>query len=95
LFLAEGALTGLIGAAVGSVLGIAVIGYFAVQGIDISAMYGDMDIGYPVKDTIYPAMNFAVIVVSWALTGVLAAAASLYPAARASRLHPVEALRHV
>jgi putative ABC transport system permease protein len=95
LFLAEGALTGLIGAAVGSVVGVAIIAYFAVQGIDISAMYGDMDIGYPVKDTIYPGMNVAVIVGSWLLTGVLAAIASLYPAARASRMQPVEALRHV
>jgi putative ABC transport system permease protein len=95
LFLAEGALTGLIGAAVGSVVGVAIITYFAVQGIDISAMYGDMDIGYPVKDTIYPGMNVSVIVGSWLLTGVLAAIASFYPAARASRMHPVEALRHV
>jgi ABC-type lipoprotein release transport system permease subunit len=34
-------------------------------------------------------------VASWLLTGVLAALASLYPAARASRQVPVEALRHV
>jgi putative ABC transport system permease protein len=95
LFLAEGALTGLIGAAVGSVVGVGIIAYFAVQGIDLSAMYGDMDIGYPVKDTIYPAMSFGVVIGSWLLTGVLAALASYYPAARASRLHPVEALRHV
>jgi ABC-type lipoprotein release transport system permease subunit len=76
-------------------VGVGIIAYFAVQGIDLSAMYGDMDIGYPVKDTIYPAMSFGVVIGSWLLTGVLAALASYYPAARASRLHPVEALRHV
>ncbi|UCG87150.1 MAG: ABC transporter permease [Gemmatimonadota bacterium] len=95
LFLTEGALTGLLGGALGSLVAVAITAYFATVGLDLTAMYGDMDIGYPVKDTIYPAVNIAVLVASWLLTGVLAALASFYPAARASRHIPVEALRHV
>ncbi len=95
LFLAEGALTGLLGGAVGSLIAVGLIIWLAGIGINITAIYGDIDIGYPVKDSIYPALNVAVVTGGWLLTGMLAALASLYPAARASRNRPVEALRHV
>ncbi len=95
IFLAEGALMGLLGGAIGTVLAMGVIGYFALKGIDLSAMYGDMDTGYPIKDVFYMAFEPAFLVSSWLLTGLLAAIASYYPAARASRQDPAEALRYV
>ncbi|NIM52958.1 MAG: FtsX-like permease family protein [Gemmatimonadales bacterium] len=95
LFLAEGALIGLLGGAVGTVVAVVIIGYFAANGIDLQAIYGDIDIGYPVRELLYPAVKLEVITLSWLVTGVLAALASFYPAARASRQRPVEALRHV
>ena len=95
LFLVEGALTGLIGGAIGSLIALGLIVWLASVGIDFAALYGDMDIGYPVKDTLYPALNVPVLALGWLFTGFLAAIASLYPAARASHSRPVEALRHV
>jgi ABC-type lipoprotein release transport system permease subunit len=95
LFLVEGALTGLIGGAIGSLIALGLIVWLASVGIDFAALYGDMDIGYPVKDTLYPALNVPILAVGWLFTGFLAAIASLYPAARASHSRPVEALRHV
>ncbi len=94
LFLTEGALTGLIGGAIGTVLALAIVAALS-GGIDIAAIYGDMDLGYPVKDRIYPALAPVGIPLGWLLSGVLAAMASWYPAARAARSVPVEALRHV
>jgi len=95
LFLAEGAMNGLLGGAVGSLFAFFVILYFATAGLDLQALYGDMDIGYPVKERMYFALDFVSMGVMWASTGLLAAFASLYPAARASRQDPVRALRHV
>ncbi len=86
---------GLLGGAVGTILAAGIMGYFAVNGIDLSALYGDMDTGYPIKDVFYMAFAPGYIIAVWLFTGVLAALASYYPASRASRQEPAEALRYV
>ena len=95
LFLVEGGLTGLLGGAVGSAMTLILLAYFSENGLDLTAMYGDMDTGYPVQGVIYPRSSGLILTVSWLMTGVLAAFASFYPAVRASKLNPVEALRYV
>lgn len=92
LFLVEGALIGLLGSLAGTALALGVVGLLS-RGIDIGALYGEVDIGYPVKDRVYPALVPAAVAAACLLATGLAAVASLYPAARASREHPAEALR--
>jgi len=95
LFLMEGAFTGLLGGAIGTFFGLIVVGILSVKGLDITAFYGDMDIGYPIAGMIYFPVELSTFIWSWILTGVLAALASFYPAYRSSRQNPVDALRHV
>ncbi|TAN34538.1 FtsX-like permease family protein, partial [Patescibacteria group bacterium] len=95
IFVAEGALLGLLGAAVGTVLALFLIVPYAAYGLDLSALYGEIDLGYPVRDRMYGAVDGAALGAVWLLTAVLSALASFYPALRASRQRPAEALRHV
>ncbi len=99
LFLTEGALAGLLGGLLGTLLAFALLAWLAPGGIDLSALYGadirEMDIGYPIRDVIYPALMPGPMAAAWLATGLMAALATLYPAVRAGRLDPAEALRHV
>jgi len=94
LFLAEGAMIGLLGALVGTGLALLVLAALS-GGIDFRALYGDIDMGYPVRDRVYPAVLPALLIGGIVATVVLAALAAVYPAVRAARERPVEALRHV
>jgi putative ABC transport system permease protein len=95
LFVTEGALIGLLGGGVGTLLAVVLTAYFATNGIDFTALYGDVDIGYPVRELVYPVLSPIIIISVWLLTGILSAMASYFPAFRASRQTPMEALRYV
>ena len=93
MFLLEGGLLGAVGGGLGCILGGALTYYFQVYGISI-AMYGNMDIGYPVRDAMYTQLSTVVVLGSFLFGILVSVVASLYPAWRASRLEPVEALRY-
>ncbi len=94
LFLAEGASVGLLGGLVGTLAALGVLALLS-GGIDFRALYGDVNIGYPVQGRVYPAVEPLRVAVIAVVTALVAALASWYPAVRASRLQPVQALRHV
>ena len=96
LFLLEGALIGLCGSALGCLIGGGLGYYTEVHGLmDLTKMYGDMDIGYPVKGMLYCDVSVAAVLSAFVFGVVVAVLASAYPAWRAARLQPTEALRHV
>ena len=88
LFLTEGLALGAISAVVGAALGSAVIWIVHSTGVDIAFGRGKIF-------SLYPTVELKQVVFSCLIVIAISALASLQPAAKAARLEPVEALRHV
>lgn len=95
LFVLEGLGLGLLGGVIGLLLGIIGNLFLVYTGIDITAMYGDMDIGFPIAGKIYGEWNWLVIGVTLACGLLLSYLASYFPARKAAKLDPVEGLRRI
>jgi ABC-type lipoprotein release transport system permease subunit len=96
LFLMEGALIGVVGAAIGCGLGLLLI--FIVQqagGLNFQTMANMGEITALMGSTIYPTVPLQTVVSRGLTVAVIAALASLYPAWQSSRQEPAEALHHV
>ncbi len=75
--------------------GMAVVAYFGRQGIDLSGFFQGYSAIPGLTGIVYPQIFIATVVppgVALLIAGVLV---SLYPAAKAARLDPVAAIRHV
>lgn len=93
----EAVLLGLVAAGVGLALGYALHSWVATVGIDISTLIGeDLEMaGISFSGRIYSKLPLAVAL-RWTFSVVVVVLLSaLYPAYRATRLEPVEAMRHV
>lgn len=89
--LAEAAFLLVLGAAVGNLLGWASAEALAVHGIDLSAMAAGMELA-GLSRVIYPVLSLRDVVVANAVVVVLGLVVSLYPALKAARFTPVEAM---
>jgi putative ABC transport system permease protein len=88
LFLIEGFSLGVIGAAVGSILALGVI--FLINLVKITFNFGRQS-----GLILSPSLNTKDIVLISVIVIIVSVAAALQPAFKASRMEPVEALRHV
>lgn len=94
--MAEGTLLALLASLVGVGLGLALHAYMARYGFDITAYAQDYQIsGIVFEGRIYSRLS-AAVVVRWTLVVIsMTILSSLYPALRAARLRPLEAIHHV
>ncbi|MEM8488926.1 MAG: FtsX-like permease family protein [Bacteroidota bacterium] len=91
LIVTEGAIIGLIGALIGGAISTAITLWFEFNGLDMTEAMGDIEL--PFQGIVYPDWTLGYLFTSIVL-GVLAAGlAALYPAWRATRKRPAEALR--
>jgi len=99
LFIFEGGFIGAIGALLGCILGGLASWYFEVNGLSFAG-YGETyqklaQSVYPVKDVFYADLTLDVLVMTFLFGVAISVLASFYPARKAAKLIPIEALRHI
>ncbi|HOY65873.1 MAG TPA: FtsX-like permease family protein [Candidatus Ozemobacteraceae bacterium] len=94
LVMAEGVMLGLLGMALGTVLGLLATWHASVHGIDFSSLMGEAELaGMLIDPVIFSGWDH--VTTFWFNLGMLAvvAAASLYPAHKALQIGPAQAMR--
>lgn len=92
--LAEAFFMLLIGIVVGNILSVISVLYLSGIGIDLSALAAGSEF-YGIPKIIYPALYMRDIIAANLVVFALGLAVSLYPAVKAARFKPVEALAHI
>jgi putative ABC transport system permease protein len=93
LFLAEGAVMGLIGSGAGALVGLLLCWVFSVYGIDFSSAVGSLT--FPIDPVFYSVVNPLNVVALFIMGLFVSLVVSYLPSRRAARLDPVEAIKAV
>jgi ABC-type lipoprotein release transport system permease subunit len=95
LFILEGTFIGLVGVALGVLLGLAFNGMLRAVGLDFTAMSGLTSYTALITDKIYPSWGIGKLLSRALTVAVIAALAAVIPAREASHRDPAEALHYV
>jgi len=93
LFILEGTILGGIGSGIGFVLGGSLVYYYEVIGIPIPSVAHELSTTIPLSDRIYGYFDFKLNLLFLIFGIVIAAAASFYPAYKATKLNPIDVIR--
>jgi putative ABC transport system permease protein len=93
LFLVEGVFLGVIGSAVGALLGTVLNAWLSVKGLDFSASISGS--GIAMDNVIYTGVHPLHVVLLFALGVAVSAIMSFLPSRSAARMDPIEAIRSV
>ena len=89
----------MIGSMLGCILGGLGAWYLEVHGWSMAALGDSMQkisqSMYPIKDVFYAELSVDALVMTFVLGTFISVAASYFPARKAARMNPVEALRHI
>ena len=95
MFLYEGGIIGIFGSLLGCAFGFLLSLYFVYIGFDMSGMFKDMDIGYPIQMIIRGEMDPWMFLYVFLFGILVSVAVTLWPIRKATKLEPIDALRHV
>ena len=85
---------GIVGLIAGIIIGVAITGILAIYGIDLS-FYAESMRMFGTGSVIYPAIKTLDIVVATTIVLVTTILAALYPALKAARIKPLDALHFI
>jgi len=95
LFLLEGTLIGVIGAVIGTVLGIAFVGALSINGLNYSQFANITEYTALISGSIYPQLAPLKVLEHAITVAIIATLAAVIPAIQASQREPAEALHYV
>jgi ABC-type lipoprotein release transport system permease subunit len=95
LFILEGTMIGLVGVALGVVLGLALNGVQKVVGLDFTAFSSMSSYTALITDRIYPSWGVSKLLGRASTVAIIAALAAVIPAREAAQRDPAEALHYV
>jgi len=93
LFLAEGAVMGIMGSAIGAVLGLLLCGVFSVYGFDFSSGMGSLS--FPVDPIFYTKFDVLSALKMFVIGVAVSIIVSILPSRRAATMDAVEAMKSV
>jgi putative ABC transport system permease protein len=95
MFIYEGGIIGVFGSLLGCIIGFFISLYFVYIGLDFSSFFKDMDIVYPMKFIIKGELDFLMLLYVFLFGVFVSVFVTLWPVRKATKLQPVDALRHV
>lgn len=95
MFVYEGGIIGTFGSLLGCLIGFLVSLYLVYVGLDLTSMLGDIDIVYPMEFIIKGEIDYWTIFYVFLFGIFVSVFVTLWPIRKATKLQPVDALRHV
>ncbi|MEC9489122.1 MAG: FtsX-like permease family protein [Halanaerobium sp.] len=95
LFVVEGGLMGIIGSFAGAIAGFVITSILAVKGINLSSATAGFSSDIIFHSILYPVSSLGNTVFAFVLGVVIVTLACIFPARRAAKLEPTEAIREI
>jgi putative ABC transport system permease protein len=95
MFLYEGGIIGVFGSLMGCFYGLLASLFIVFVGIDLSSVFDSSELGYPVEMHLKGEIDLGLVLLVFAFGVLVSILVTLWPVRRATKLQPVDALRHV